>query len=141
MFLALPCAKGILAANLRVARPAVSRQIRDLEEELGLALLERTAKTVRLSEAGRVFLREARAVLAGEARQARTGLNRFLSGHGCDATLLPPTLPCAAPEGAECMMATPDQGRDGPFFLRPWRPILAPRAGRCDNPSSIVKGQ
>ncbi len=51
------------AAKLRVAQPAISRQIRDLEEELGLALLERSAKAVRLTEAGRVFLTEARAVL------------------------------------------------------------------------------
>lgn len=52
------------AAKLHVAQPAVSRQIRDLEEELGLPLLERTAKSVRLTDAGRVFLQEARAVLA-----------------------------------------------------------------------------
>jgi DNA-binding transcriptional LysR family regulator len=52
------------AAKLRVAQPAVSRQIRDLEEELGLALLERSAKSVRLTDAGRIFLEEARAVLA-----------------------------------------------------------------------------
>src|SRR5271154_1566488 len=51
------------ALKLRVAQPAVSRQIRDLEDELGLALLERTAKSVRLTDAGRVFLEEARAVL------------------------------------------------------------------------------
>lgn len=52
------------ATKLRVAQPAVSRQIRDLEEELGLALLERSAKSVRLTDAGRLFLQEARAVLA-----------------------------------------------------------------------------
>jgi len=52
------------AAKLHVAQPAVSRQIRDLEEELGLPLLERTAKSVRLTDAGRVFLQEAWAVLA-----------------------------------------------------------------------------
>jgi len=87
MFLALRCRKGMLvefmelrhlryfvavaeeenvtraATKLRVAQPAVSRQIRDLEEELGLPLLERTAKSVRLTDAGRVFLEEARAVL------------------------------------------------------------------------------
>jgi LysR family transcriptional regulator, benzoate and cis,cis-muconate-responsive activator of ben and cat genes len=51
------------AVKLHVAQPAVSRQIHDLEEELGLALLERTAKSVRLTDAGRVFLEEARAVL------------------------------------------------------------------------------
>jgi DNA-binding transcriptional LysR family regulator len=51
------------AAKLHVAQPAVSRQIRDLEEELGLALLERSPKSVRLTDAGRIFLEEARAVL------------------------------------------------------------------------------
>jgi LysR family transcriptional regulator, benzoate and cis,cis-muconate-responsive activator of ben and cat genes len=51
------------SAKLHVSQPAVSRQIRDLEDELGLALLERSAKAVRLTEAGRVFLGEARAVL------------------------------------------------------------------------------
>jgi DNA-binding transcriptional LysR family regulator len=51
------------AAKLHVAQPAVSRQIRDLEDELGLSLLERTAKSVRLTDAGRVFLEEAKAVL------------------------------------------------------------------------------
>jgi DNA-binding transcriptional LysR family regulator len=59
------------AARLRVAQPAISRQIRDLEEELGLALFERSAKAVRLTDAGRTFLEEARAVLqrADEAVQ------------------------------------------------------------------------
>ncbi len=51
------------AEKLHVSQPALSRQVRDLEEELGVSLLERSAKTVRLTEAGRVFLVEARAVL------------------------------------------------------------------------------
>src|SRR5881396_3573980 len=51
------------ALKLHVSQPALSRQIRDLEDELGFLLLERSAKSVRLTEAGRVFLNEARAVL------------------------------------------------------------------------------
>jgi DNA-binding transcriptional LysR family regulator len=51
------------ALKLHVSQPALSRQIRDLEEELGFQLLERSAKSVRLTEAGRAFLIEARAVL------------------------------------------------------------------------------
>ena len=41
------------ALKLHVSQPALSRQIRDLEEELGFLLLERTARSVRLTEAGR----------------------------------------------------------------------------------------
>jgi LysR family transcriptional regulator, benzoate and cis,cis-muconate-responsive activator of ben and cat genes len=51
------------ALKLHVSQPALSRQIRDLEDELGFSLLERTAKSVRLTDAGRAFLDNARALL------------------------------------------------------------------------------
>src|SRR4030095_13002171 len=49
--------------KLHVAQPSLSRQIRDLEDEVGVQLLERTAKSVRLTDAGRAFFEEARAML------------------------------------------------------------------------------
>src|SRR5215471_7313877 len=49
--------------KLHVAQPSLSRQIRDLEEEVGVPLFERTARSVRLTDAGRAFLDEARAIL------------------------------------------------------------------------------
>lgn len=52
------------AARLHVSQPPLSRQIKDLEEELGLLLFTRTGKAVKLTESGRLFLAEARAVLA-----------------------------------------------------------------------------
>jgi LysR family transcriptional regulator, benzoate and cis,cis-muconate-responsive activator of ben and cat genes len=51
------------ALKLHVSQPALSKQIRDLEDQIGFSLLERTAKSVRLTEAGRAFLEEARAIL------------------------------------------------------------------------------
>jgi DNA-binding transcriptional LysR family regulator len=51
------------ALKLHVSQPGVSRQIHDLEEEIGFPLFERSAKALKLTSAGRVFLEEARAVL------------------------------------------------------------------------------
>jgi DNA-binding transcriptional LysR family regulator len=51
------------ALKLHVSQPALSRQIRDLEDEIGFSLLERTAKSVRLTDAGRALLHDARALL------------------------------------------------------------------------------
>lgn len=52
------------ALKLHVSQPALSRQIHDLEEELGFPLFKRSARAVSLTEAGRAFLQESRAVLA-----------------------------------------------------------------------------
>src|SRR5215470_1200240 len=54
---------GRAAERLRVAQPALSRQIQDLEEETGFKLFERLPRGVRISEAGRLFLQEARRIL------------------------------------------------------------------------------
>src|ERR1051326_8670346 len=51
------------AERLHLAQPALSAQIKSLEDELGMRLLERTTRSVKLTHAGRVFLDEARAVL------------------------------------------------------------------------------
>jgi DNA-binding transcriptional LysR family regulator len=51
------------AARLHVSQPPLSRQIRDLEEELGVELFRRTPRSLALTEPGRLFLGEARAVL------------------------------------------------------------------------------
>ena len=59
------------ALKLHVSQPALSRQIRDLEDEIGFCLLERTAKSVRLTEAGRVFLNDARALLQQAAEAVK----------------------------------------------------------------------
>ncbi|MGA2540465.1 MAG: LysR family transcriptional regulator [Verrucomicrobiota bacterium] len=60
------------ALKLHVSQPALSRQVRDLEDELGFLLLTRSAKSVRLTEAGRAFLTEARAVLQRAEEAVKT---------------------------------------------------------------------
>jgi DNA-binding transcriptional LysR family regulator len=51
------------ADRLRVAQPALSRQIRQLEDEIGVRLFERNRRAVSLTDAGAKFVSEARAVL------------------------------------------------------------------------------
>ncbi|MFI7402963.1 LysR family transcriptional regulator [Streptomyces sp. NPDC049541] len=64
---------GRAARRLGIAQPPLSRTIRQLERRLGAVLLERTSRTVTLTEAGAVLLREARAALdAVEAAERRT---------------------------------------------------------------------
>jgi LysR family transcriptional regulator, benzoate and cis,cis-muconate-responsive activator of ben and cat genes len=70
------------ALKLHVSQPALSRQIRDLEDELGFRLLERTAKSVSLTEAGRVFLDESRAVLQRADDAIRVARAAASGGHG-----------------------------------------------------------
>jgi LysR family transcriptional activator of glutamate synthase operon len=48
------------AAREHVAQPAVSQQIRRLEAEVGLALVERTTRRVALTEAGELLVARAR---------------------------------------------------------------------------------
>jgi LysR family transcriptional regulator, benzoate and cis,cis-muconate-responsive activator of ben and cat genes len=89
------------ALKLHVSQPGISRQIRDLEDEIGFALFERNAKSIKLTSAGKTFLTEARAVLrrADEAvktaRAIATGAQGELHvGYAPSPTsrLLPPTL-------------------------------------------------
>src|SRR6266480_3277926 len=60
------------ARRLRVAQPALSKQTRDLEAELGVALFERLPRGVRLTRAGEAFLTEARKTLDGAVRAIAT---------------------------------------------------------------------
>lgn len=66
---------GRAAERLHVVQPALTRQVRQLEDELGCALFERLKRGVRLTEAGKSFLEEARRVLSD-------------LGHGVDRTRL-----------------------------------------------------
>src|ERR1700728_1067825 len=61
---------GRAAADLLIAQPSLSRQIRRLEQQLGARLLDRTPQGTRLTEAGEAFLPRARALLRSATQAA-----------------------------------------------------------------------
>src|SRR5437899_1526937 len=61
------------AAELHVAQPALSQQIKRLEAEVGMVLLDRTSRRVALTEAGEALLERAHRALA-EVEAAREEL-------------------------------------------------------------------
>src|SRR5258705_6509103 len=84
------------AERLRIAQPALSRQIQDLEEEIGFKLFDRLPRGVKISAAGKSFLVDARRirhevtesaarakrVAAGQSGTLRVGFVESVSWHG-----------------------------------------------------------
>jgi DNA-binding transcriptional LysR family regulator len=94
------------AERLHVAQPAVSEQIRKLEAEVGVQLLERTQRSVALTPAGLAMLEEARRVL----RQAAIAVQAAQSaGDAAAQTLrvgyLPDCVPATVPKALQRVTA------------------------------------
>ena len=67
------------AARLHMAQPPLSRQIKQLEDELGAALLIRDRRRVMLTDAGAIFLQEARGIL-NQTEHAAESVRRAAKG-------------------------------------------------------------
>ena len=65
---------GRAADRLHVVQPVLTRQVRQLEEELGCALFERLKRGVRLTEAGKSFFEEAKRLLSDLESLSSTNL-------------------------------------------------------------------
>jgi len=70
------------ARRLHVAQPALSRQVRDLEREVGVELVDRDPRSSRLTPAGEAVLHEAKAILSqvNHAIERAQGARRGLAG-------------------------------------------------------------
>jgi DNA-binding transcriptional LysR family regulator len=85
------CHFGRAATALRVAQPSLSRQIRRLEQQIGVRLLHRTPQSTRLTEAGEVFLPRAKALLRSAAQataQARDAAQPYRIAIGYTTSLI-----------------------------------------------------
>src|SRR5216684_8847107 len=71
------------AAQLRVAQPALSRRVQDLEDEIGVDLLKRSPRGVTLTAEGKLFLEKTRHILelAEESVEQVRALARGQSGN------------------------------------------------------------
>ena len=85
VFVAVAESEGFAAGarRLGMSAPAVTRAIAALEEDLGVRLLQRTTRSVRVTEAGRRYLEDARRILGdvAEADEAATGITGIPRGN------------------------------------------------------------
>ena len=85
------------SARLHVAQPAVSEQIRKLEAELGVRLLDRTSRSVRLTAGGAAFFEDARRILhdvdgAGHSARRAAARGQWRVRLGFTLHALPPVI-------------------------------------------------
>lgn len=121
------------AERLHLAQPALSQQVRKLEQELGVELLHRTKRAVALTSVGAVFLDEARRLLRHADETARIARN---AGAGASARLrvghLSDALPAVLPRAISAFASRYPAVEIVPETTTPRRAVEDVRAGRLD---------
>src|SRR5262245_65664598 len=106
---------GRAAARLRISQPPLSQQIRRLEQELEAALFHRTKRRVELTNAGRVFLVEARALAARPSQAA--GMAQRPSGGDLGQLAVGSTSGAASSTAATTSRLSPGRNPDADMSL------------------------
>lgn len=121
------------AERLHVAQPAVSEQIRKLEEELGVRLFERTQRSVSLTDAGAAMLEEAPRVLRqAEIAQMAARNARDRAGTLLRIGYLPDSLPVGVSRALQHLAEAIPRVETRLETAPARRLIEAVRAGRLD---------
>lgn len=132
----------LAAEELGVTQGAVSRQVRELENFLGIPLFQRIGRTVRLTDAGRAFATE----IATDLGRIQTSVNRAIAGGEAVSLLTIAVLPTFAsrwlvPRLPDFKRIRPGveielQSRAEPFDLQHSQVDLAIHYGRADWPGA-----
>lgn len=133
------------AARLRVAQPALSRQLRALEDEIGSPLMERNSRGVMLTQAGLAFAEDAQRILAAvevavSAARARSRGRKAISAlatprlrprnHGCRWSELTP----AATRATAQKGVSPTGSAAYDYRGRRLYELLRPASGKDESP-------
>jgi DNA-binding transcriptional LysR family regulator len=119
------------AARLHIAQPAVSEQIRKLERDLGVELLDRSGRRIALTDAGAAFLTEARRVLEG-AQLARLAARNAQEREGSRLRIgyAPAALPAIVPRALQRLASGMPRLQTSMHEGAPLELMDAVRAGR-----------
>lgn len=121
------------ARQLHIAQPPLSRQIRQLEDELGTVLIDRSARPLRLTPAGQFFHGQA-AQLLDRLTELRVATMRIARGQRTWFSIgfVPSTLYGVLPEVIRCFRAARPEVEVGLSELTTVQQLEALKAGRID---------